>query len=417
MLSKATISRYCIYLLLSFSLIFGGALRFVGAFSFRHVCMLTLFFFIFVNMKKVRLFIAAKLYLVYLGVYLLANVVNGEVGTHHFIQSLYTYHLPSLAIILSFPLLVKDKHDVRQMGIAITMLYVFNSVVTILQYTGNSTAWAIGSALSENAAKRVDRAEDMLAVSDDLFGYALVTGILGFAVTNGYWCASYFPVAVKRLFGRFDFGWIMPLLITVLAFVTVFVIQQRTAFYMVIAYALVMLAIRMSPTMKGIAFFAAFLFLAFGSLDFSYDIGRLEMSGGIDSRVDLSNHFNSFLNSPYMMFGGYENYVTNFGMAQHNAFTSAWVLGGVFSFLAFAVLFVYLLLRPLRVMARCIVNQSNYVDTLAYGSASVMYLLYSMLHSDGVQSGSPMFWVAFTMFIISFKLEQQKTIPYAKKTA
>lgn len=401
------IFRFVLFGLIVFSMIFGGTgtLR-VGPFSLRHICTFLLIAYVLNKLREVRLSGVLKFYVVYLLFYIIANIVNGEIYTHHFIQSFYTYHLPSLSILIAFPLLVKTEEDVSLMSKAIIVLYSFNAIITILQYMGVPVAWEIGRSIGDLSDSKSDALDFVNQNSETLFGYAMASGIIGFAVTNGYITASYFPLLSRVFYGRYNMSWIYSSLLVSVALVAVFAIQQRAAFFLILIYILFLVFVRFNAFLKISVLLVLLVFVGFTNYSFDYDLGRLQdISDALDSRQNLMNNFEAFLDSPYMTFGGYETYTQNFGMAQHNTFLSAWVLGGLFGFMCFVLFYLYLIVSIIVVLKRVLPNSKIYTYTLVYGTSSVIYLSYSLTHSDGVQNGSPMFWILFTLFLISYRIE------------
>lgn len=398
--------RFLLFFLIVFSLLFGGTLR-IGVLSFRHICMLILVAYSIKNWSKVNFGLSGKLYLVYLGFYLFASFFNGELYSFTFLQSFFTYHLPCLSMIMALPLLIKTEKDIRTMTIVITVLYLFNAIVTVFQYNGSPIAWAIGNSISEMSEEHYEVAEKLINSGKGLLYNAVITGITGFVVSNGYFCATYLPVVTKGLYGKFNKEWIWPVAVLVFSFITIFYIQQRTSFYLAIVYLVFFLIARSKMSMT---FFLIFLFVSYGiygGIGESQDIGRLSLSENLENRVLLFDHFFAFLNSDIMFWGGLESYMKNFGMVQHNTLLASWVYGGFLSFLVYCVLYFLLFINMAKKVLKNIKYSHLHVNSIAFGCAGVIYLLFSLSHSDGVHNGSVMFWLVYLLFVISCRIEEQ----------
>lgn len=401
-----------LYITIIFSLVFGGTgtLR-IGPFSLRHICTLCLILYQFnwIGKRRVVFFPVLKFYLVYLMVYIAANLLNGEATSSHFAQSIYTYHLPSLVILLTFPILIKDEQRLSLITKAIVGIYLFNAIITFFQYLGSPLAWDIGRTIADISEDKEASLDYVNNSSDILLGYALASGIIGFAVTNGYIMATFFPLLLRHFYEKISSAWIWDGLFASVALLAAFAIQQRIAFFLVALYIAFIAFVRANKVTK-VLVLLVLLFLIGGNINYNVaSLGRLhDLGDGLETREVLLANFVSFLNSPFMLFGGYDTYSKNFGMGQHNAFLSAWTIGGVFTFLCFTLFFFYLS-KLIFVGVRSAVKQlTSHIYTIVYGSSSGIFLIYSLFHSAGVQNGSPMFWISFTLFLISNRIENKR---------
>lgn len=401
--------RFLLFFLIVFSLLFGGTLR-IGVLSFRHICMLILVAYSIKNWSKVNFGLSGKLYLVYLGFYLFASFFNGELYSFTFLQSFFTYHLPCLSMIMALPLLIKNESDVRSMSFVITVLFLFNAIVTVFQYYGSPIAWAIGNSISEMSEEHYEVAEKLINSGRGLLYSAVITGITGFVVSNGYFCATFFPVVTKRLYGKFNVDWVWPVILLAFSIFTIVLIQQRTSFYLTIVYLAFFLVLRSKMSMWLFVIFLIVSYGIYGGLEFGQDVGRLSLSENIENRMSLFDHFYAFLDSEYMFWGGLETYMKNFGMVQHNTLLASWVYGGFLSFLIYCVLYFQLFFSLAKKVFKNVKLSYLHVNSIAFGCAGIIYLLFSLSHSDGVHNGSTMFWFVYLMFVASCRIEEQNKV-------
>lgn len=404
---------FILYVTIFFAIVFGGTgtLR-IGPLSLRHICTLTLFLYICFGGKRISDYSIRKVfryYMVYLTIYTLANTFNGEILSHHFIQSLFTYHLPCLGILLSFPRMIRDKKQLSLVTYAIIAVYLVNAVLTVFQYNGDPVAWETGRMIAEIKDDHQEAIDAIAEKSDNLFGYSIASGIIGFVVTNGYIIATFSPLLLIHFFTKRRLLWIVDILLAALAVYASFATQQRTAFFLVLLYMAFLLALRSNLFIKTVVLCSFLYLLANGSQFFDTEsLGRIqEVETGLGNREDQVDGFVNFLCSPYMIFGGSNAYEVNFGMAQHNSLLSAWVLGGIFTFICFAVFYFYLVKKVIMEFFVSLKKTSYHSYTIAYSAASGIFLFYSLFHSAGVQNGSPMFWIAFTLLLISVNIEKK----------
>ena len=402
------------FFLLNFSILCGGNFQLLGPFSLRHIAMFALFGFAFLNKSQIPMKqFMLSLYLIYLGVYTLCNIINGEVTTHSFLQSFYTYHVPCIALIVGLPAILKNKEQVHLFVLSLACLYIFDVVLTILQYMNNGLAWAIATRISSSAEDGMESAEMYAEASGSLFGYSLVAGAFGFVVTNGYFLATYLPVLTNRInTNKFKDVFISSILLGIGA-VAIFVTQQRMAFISLLLYLGYFVYYGMSKGYRIPIVIIAILFSLFYLDPTSIDMGRLTTDTNNDTRMRLFDDFFKFLDSDQWAFGGAVHYLNTYHKAQHNTFLSAWVLGGIFTFVTYLILYYKLL-------ESCICNlkllrqyRQYYPLTLSCAIASSIFLIYSITHSVGVQSGSPIFWIVYVLMVISYRYEsEEKTISY-----
>ena len=231
---------FILYAAIFFAIVFGGTgtLR-IGPLSLRHICTLALFLYLCFGVKRTSDYYIRKVfryYMAYLTIYTLANIVNGEILSHNFIQSLITYHLPCLVILLSFPRMIRDKKQLSLVTYAIITVYLVDAVLTVFQYNGDPVAWETGRMIAEIKDDHQEAIDAIAEKSDDLFGYSIASGIIGFVVTNGYIIATFFPLLLIHFFTKRPLLWIVDILLAALAVYAAFATQQRTAFFLGTTY-------------------------------------------------------------------------------------------------------------------------------------------------------------------------------------
>ncbi len=395
------------YFLLIFTMLCGGNLHILGPFSLRHLCMFFLFGIAVLTRKKTRIYDKVwQVYLVYLAVYVICNVINGEIVLHSFSQSLFTYHIPCLAIILGLPALVKDINQVKLFVWAFIALYAIDSFLSYFQYINSSFAWAIAYMISSQAEEGMETSE-MLAGNDNMFGYSVVAGVFGFVVTNGYFLSTYLPTITyglnqKGLLKKLVFGSFLAL-----GGVAIFITQQRMAFLSLLLFLCYLIWFEMRREIRVPLIIAAVLVLSYYGLN-NIDLGRISLDHDDSARIQLLKDFTSFLESPSSLFGGAEEYLKMYGRSQHNSFLSSWVGGGFFTFVVYIFLFFKLVSCSVVKILKLNKMRDSFLFTISFAVSMGIFLLYSLTHSSGVQSGSPMFWFAYSMMCISYTIEGEK---------
>ncbi len=396
------------YFLINFTMLCGGNTRALGPFSLRHLCMFVLLGVAIFYHKKVRITKGGiNLYLIYLLVYTICNLINGEVTSHSFAQSLYTYHGPCLALAFSLPALVKDVKHVKMFVWSLIGLYLINSIVSIFQFMNNGTSWEIANMISNQAEEGMEKAEMYINAEDSLIGYSIIAGLFGFVVTNGYFLSSYLPVFAYRINKKGTSSIVISLLCLAIGGVTIYLSQQRMAFLAFILFLGYFMWFGVKKNYRLYVVLGVVAVLSFYGLN-NIEMGRLNLEHDDGSRMRIFGYFMDFLGSEQVLFGGYDQYMESYGEPQHNSFLSAWVFGGFFTFVTFLFLFSKLLFINLKTVYLCTKKRYHYPYTLCFAVASILFLFYSMTHSAGVQSGSPMYWTAYTMMCISLSIEHKR---------
>lgn len=397
-----------VYFILVFSLLCGGNLHVLGPLSLRHLSSAVLFLAAVLSVKRIHLKNwALPLYIFFIIVFVLCNFANGEYIYPSFGRALYTYHLPCIAVAVGLPAIIKDIEHIKVFTWSLIALYVINSLLSIFQYSNSEWAWAIATIISSQAEEGVETAQMYTESSDNLLGYAVVAGMFGFVVTNGYFLATYLPVVSYRINKKGLANMVIAMVFLFLAGMTIFVTQQRMAFLSLLLFLLYFVWYGMSEKWRLPLIIIVIVVISFYGLS-NIEMGRLATDTNNDTRLKIFNDFLDFADKGYWLFGGSEKYLKLYQKAQHNTFLGAWVGGGFFTFITFLVLYFKLLRDNVILVLRHKRKRTQYPYTICYAVASLIFLLYSMTHSVGVHSGSPMFWIVYTMACVSYTLEERK---------
>ena len=395
-----------IYFLLVFSMLCGGNLHVLGPFSLRHLS--SAFFLIMAVVNRGRIHLkgwAFPLYILFIIVLVLCNFFNGEYVYPSFWRSLYTYHLPCIAVALGLPAMIKDLEHVKLFVWALIGLYVVNSLLSFFQYSNSEFAWAIATMISSQAEEGMETAQMYTESSDNLLGYAVVAGMFGFVVTNGYFLATYLPVITYKINKNGFLNKLIASAFLVFAGVAIFITQQRMAFLSMLLYLFFFVWVGMDKKWRIPLIVIGVIGLSYYGLS-NIEMGRLTSDTNNDTRMKIFNDFFDFIGKGYWPFGGSEAYMSLYHKSQHNSFLGAWVSGGVFTFALFVVLYFKLFRDSLNIVIKFKRKKYNYSFTCSFSIAVLIFLLYSLTHSAGVQSGSPMFWIVYTMMCVSYVLEK-----------
>lgn len=409
---KDAIKFACFFLIVSFMLI-GGNFHIFGPLSARHIAMLVLFLLYFISRSSGKVYRISpshlKLYVCFLIVYALCNILNGEFLTGKFLQSFYTYHIPCIAMILGLQSMIKDKKDLDIMVKCIVSIFIINLLVSYLQFQNNSIAWVVASQISSSAEEGIEAAEMYNNAYGSIFGYSIVMGLFGFVVTNGYFIASYLPVATNSL-QKNKINFVAGLCILLITIYIGYVVQQRMAFLMILLYIFYLITIRTKNTVNLliVGIILLIVFLSQSSFFETLDMGRLTTNQNNDTRIGIYHDFWDYISSGDSFFGGQVAYHEKYHKYQHNTFTASYVAGGFFTFIVYCLLYFKLLQSSFKVMWQRRKDSLTSAYTISFALSSIFFLLYSITHTAGVHSGSPMFWLAYSLMFYAIEFENNK---------
>ncbi len=383
--------KYIVLFALITSMLFLGSYRLAGPITVRNVCSGFLLIYIFLNIPKISSDSVINSYLVFLLVYTFCTLISGDLFETRHLYSLASRHLPCLLICLSFPILIKNNKDYSAFLMVIQLIFNINSVITILQFIGVPFAWTISTTINEGANEMLDKLTEYERSYDTNIGIAAMTGLFGSPVANGYFTASFLPIAAYPIFQKKRKGKIISAIIIVLAFIASICIQQRMCF---IAIALLILY-AIFRYLKLVYIIGALVILLIGVTFFNFGTEAIELGRLTDmtdnSRSRIFQAFLEFVNSPDVFFGNYHDY-TRHAVDQHNCFTDVIVRGGIITFVPFIILLV-------RVVKTLVQSYKKNIGLTPIVLGCTIYLFYSLTHSDGIHSGDTMFWIMYAIII------------------
>lgn len=403
---KSILLCFCI-----FSILFLGGIG-IGIFSIRNICAIILLFYILRHINRVEFDICQRLYIVYLLVLVVVNFVSGRIFEYEFIQNLLTNHFVCIILFSSIPLLFASKRELRIVLVFLTCVFLFNGFVSVLQFCNHVLGWKIALFFTPGISTYLDQAEYYMQNSDNFLSRSIVSGITGFVVANGYFCAMLLPIISRDLLcGGCSFGRkIIGILFLLLGGICIFMIQQRTAFAIFLLYIFVIFLFRFRVHSL---FLFVFAFMIVSSVDIplNLDMGRL-VSDGIsdDSRMNqLTNFINFYYTDDFLLGADLSNADIGNSLG-HNTLLDALRRGGCFTFVVYLFVFFVISVMILRILIRS--YRLHYKYTLVFSISCILFLLYSFTHSTGIQSGAIYFWLMYALMLISRKYEEKSSLSH-----
>lgn len=400
--------RHFVILFSLFSILFLGAIN-IGPISIRNLCVIGFAIFLLFSENKVSMEVCGKLYVLYLMVLLLSNIVNGQIDDLVFLKNFLTNHITSLVLLLTLPVVVKSIKDIRMLIGFVIIIQILNCVVSILQFYNIPIGWNLGLAVNPGAISLINQAEYYLASSDNLLSRSLVFGITSFVVANGYYLTVFLPIVSHNLlrdnndYKRMFFSFFM----LVLSGIAVFMVQQRMAFFLLLCYCLlvVYMQVHKSILYKLVILFLFILIASFWSTPIDYDPGRLTLDNiTSDSRMNQITNFLNFLNSDDFIWGANLNDTALLYSMGHNTLMDALRRGGFISLIFYIPLFCIVLYRCAYILF--IAYRNDLHCSFVLSVSCLIFMIYSFSHSTGLQSGAVLFWFVYALLISAWKYEK-----------
>ena len=381
----------------------------IGPISIRNLCIIGLVAFLTMNFRAVSLDLCGKFYTIYLAALLLCSIVSGQIFDIAFYKNFLTNHISSLILALAIPLIIKSINDIKIIIGFITSLQLLNCLVSILQFYNIPIGWHLGLAINPGAISNLNDAEYYLADADKLLSRSIVFGITSFVVANGYYLTTFLPIASNNLL-RNDVNpkeKIISLIMLFISGITIFMVQQRMAFFLLICYFILVLFILICKSLLYKLIFAIILIVIVGlySGSFDYDLGRLTIEGlHSDSRMSQITNFLAFMNSDGFIWGADLNDKALLYSLGHNTLMDALRRGGFISFLLYLPLFIIVVYKCSCISINAFKLNAQYSFTLSI--ACLLFITYSFTHSTGLQSGAVLFWFIYALMISAWEYEK-----------
>ena len=400
--------RYIVIIFSFFSILFLGATN-IGPVTIRNICIAGLFVFLLVTRKNISIDICGKIYCIYLAILLLSNIISGQLYNPIFLKNFITNHISSIVLLMAIPLIIKSIIDIKIITGFVVAVHIFNCAISILQFYNVPIGWHIGLAVNPGAISNLDSAEYYIQQSDNFMSRSIVFGITSFVVANGYYLTSFLPITTRHLLFS-DAGSkdkIISWCLLVLSAITIFMVQQRMAFFLLLCYIVFVLymQIRESLLSKLILLIIAVASIGLYTFPTDIEVGRLTLDEvGSDTRMNQTTNIINFMNTDSFIWGADLNDKTLLYSLGHNTLTDALRRGGFILLIFYLPLFIAILCKC--IYTGIVSQKINAPYSLAFSVSCVIFLAYSFSHSTGIQSGAVLFWFSYALMISSWKYEK-----------
>ena len=354
-----------------------------------------------------------QLYFIYVAVYIFVKLLNLPAFNAVFVKDLIAVHFVSCIAIYAFPRIFKTESSIRGAYIVIAFGFLLDAFTTFLQYKNSPLGWTIGMAINPTQMDELSEIQSTLENAED-FRRAILAGIMGNAVGNGYFIATMLPVMTYAIWDKFRLKTLWSFAMFVVIAICIYFIQQRMALVVAAAYIFAIITLKKTTTVTRILFPAVvIIIIALYINDIqNYDYskwGRL-VNTEDELRSSTLTVLDSFISNPQRLLIGHNQNITEedyiiYHTLGHNSFTDTLRLGGVFLFLTYLVLFYYLCKTLVEIILFS--RQNEDFRTMGMALGCLCYMLYSQTHSTGVQSGSIIYWTLYILTIQSHRVKYE----------
>lgn len=323
----------------------------------------------------------------------IAMFINGEFSEYGVIKVLLAFHLVCIVSYYAVRYYVNNTTSLNIIGIILITAVILNSIVTILQYMGNSIGWGINLVLTGYRNEMVVDFSDSVSEGDTMLGLARTPGLLDSVVANGMFISSlgilpfiYLSKIRKEksvLLKAISWGSL------VLSAVACFMCQERAALLM-FAAALLYLLWNQTKSKSIIALAvigSVFYFSTYSITDISI-LGRFtDFSVDNDSRSSIWNTAQNFITDNFM-WGGPLHFLQKAGHFPHNFFFNALIYGGLLGGIFVIILFFKIVFRAIKAL-----RNGSSSEEIVYATALLSYLMQGMFHNASLVTGSVIIFV------------------------
>lgn len=327
----------------------------------------------------------------------LSLLLNGGFEVYNFIYKCLAFYLVCIVAYFAVDVCVKEPKLFDKLIFVLTLIAVFDAVVTILQFYNTNIGWAIGSAFSN-----IDDYSGYLDEHDTFEGVSKLPGIFGHPVSNGFYLVVVAPMLLARFNGKQSvFKSISSLLFMVVIVVSLYYLQQRAAFILLI---LVLVYHYLRDDVKHPFRVASLLLLGI------LIVYLIEPSFSTDPETNrLSTYDNSarlrvwkqaisvISDNPF--FGNLLQYNMRAEYSAHNCFLDSLVNSGIFGFIPLFVLYVRTVLDSFKIMRH---SQDIYARVFSY--CVLICMAMGMFHNTSYMSGDVIIFICLACMFKSQKM-------------
>lgn len=397
--------QFNVYLIYLLTLLVGHNILLFGRFSLPfYTTILMTFNMFFQKQYCYRMFVGKKemhIYLLYVVIFLFCSFFNGDLssGQGHLVSLLVKYWGCFLVFFYT-NVYVKTLDDVKVVFNILILIVAFNSVVNLLQFA--ETPYGLYIYKFFNNVEQ-ETFLDYMVNSGAEYGEvtsSIFTGIFASPVMNGYILASLGLFCMYYLFNKSRLiVKVCSFLVLVSVCISIFVVQQRSAFYL---FALSLLFISLLSR-KRIILFLIILFSIFytvSNFDLELMMGRL-FNFEDSTRDAIYNSAYEYVKSNFL-FGGRINFSREVGYSSHNIIFNSLIYSGVLGSICIFII-LYIMLKNIFYTYLLALRRKNISIEVLCGMGCAIYNLISFTHNNSLVTGDYLIWLLYILMSILIK--------------
>ncbi len=395
-------SAYLIYLL---TLLVGQNILLFGRFSLPFYATILMTFNMFFQKRYCyRMFVGRKeihIYLVYVAIFLFCSFFNGDLSSgQEYLVSLLVKYWGCFLVFFYTNIYVKTLDNVKEVFILLILIVAFNSVVNLLQFAENSYGLYIYKFFNNVEQETfldymVNSGVEYGEVTSSIF-----TGIFASPVMNGYILASLGFFCLYYLFNKSRLiVEISSILVFVSVCISIFVVQQRSAFYL---FALSLLLISLLSRKRIILFLIILLSTVYTVSNFDLESMMGRLFNFEDSARDvIYNSAYEYIKSNFLL-GGRIAFSKVVGFSSHNIIFNSLIYSGIFFFF-FIFIILYIMLKNILYTYLCALRRKDISIEVLCGMGCAIYNLISFTHNNSLVTGDYLIWLLYILMSISIR--------------
>lgn len=392
------------------STLFGGNWL-IGRFSlsFYAIVLMAMNFIIILPKKFSLPYKDIKLYFLYVIVLFYVSLFNGDMAnSSNGFVSLFMNYVGCFLIYFSIDYYIKDRKQIFFIVKILIFLISINALASHMQFINNPIGWGIWKIFNNGELNFVELVTEYVDKNDvdTNLGLSFSAGIFPSPVTNGYYFAAlgllplYYVANTiysfrVRLFNLFLF---------MSFFISLFEIQQRSAFFLfIIAFLVVLIIMNMRRWIYigGILFCVLFVWLGIDDLDWGR-IGELDL-GGRSSLYSTGWHF---VESHWFL-GGRFTFLQMSDKSVHNLILNGIIYSGIIGLIIILIIFVRMLIKAVKI----IIDSKRTITMSIYTILAISLLVYNFMsftHNTSLITGDLVIWFLYALMLKSYIIYTEK---------
>lgn len=371
----------------------------IGPFSLRVYMTVLMLFFLIINKKTVsdkylsinNTYI--KLFLICIVALGISLTLNGGLQEYDFFIKCLSHYLVSIVAYYALDRCVKCESHIDSIVAIISIIVVFDVIVTILQYQNNPIGWGIGIVFSEES--QIELFTSYLVDHQSFEGVSKIPGIFGHPVNNGFFLAVATPMLISGI-GKYNpkIKSLFYLFTILMSLIALILLQQRSAFFLVLivlSYHLIRsLVNNLSRLFLPFTVFLTVAVIVLPTYLVDFDWSRLTSTDN-SSRNDVWKIAYTFIiNNP--IFGDLPGYNKVALYSAHNVFIDSLINSGIIGFIPLFILYVKTVVDSLQIMVK---TRDVYARVFSYSVLICMGM--GLFHNTSYLTGDVIIFIALAL--------------------